>query len=236
MEGTRFYTSARAVAGPVIRSILRADVRGAEHVPLTGPVIIASNHLSFFDSVVLPATSPRPITFLAKSEYFTGTGLSGAWNRFFFTAVGAIPVDRDEARAAQRSLDVALEVLSGDGAFGIYPEGTRSRDGRLYRGRTGIGQLVLRSGAPVVPVALRGTERIQPVGSKFVRPAKVSVEFGRALWLRDRYADVPPGKARRLIVDEVMAAIHAMSGQELAGEYNERGSADGTPKQDHPAR
>lgn len=219
---SRFYAVARSIAAPVLRTVLRADVRGAHQVPAQGPVIIASNHLSFFDSIVLPAVAPRPITFLAKAEYFTGKGLVGAWNRAFFTAAGTIPVDRDETSAASQSLQVALEVLAAGGAFGIYPEGTRSRDGRLYRGRTGIGHLVLASGAPVVPVAIRGTERIQPVGSRFVRPAKVWVEFGSPLRLAEPYAALPPGRARRLIADEVMAAIQAMSGQEFAGRYNER--------------
>lgn len=222
METTRFYKSARALAGPVLRAVLRAEVRGAENVPATGPVIIASNHLSFFDSIVLPVVAPRPITFLAKAEYFTGRGLVGAWNRAFFTAAGTIPVDRDEATAAAGSLDIALQVLARDGAFGIYPEGTRSRDGRLYRGRTGLGHLVLSCGAPVVPVALSGTDRIQPVGSRFIRPARVRVEFGAPLRLRERYAALPPAKARRAIVDDVMAAIQAMSGQEPAGVENER--------------
>lgn len=222
MKTTRFYETARAVVAPVLRTLLRADVRGAGHVPASGPVIIASNHLSFFDSIVLPAVAPRPITFLAKAEYFTGRGLVGAWNRAFFTAAGAIPVDRDETMAAAQSLRLALDILAAGGAFGIYPEGSRSRDGRLYRGRPGIGHLVLTSGAPVVPVALRGTERIQPVGSRWVRPVKVSVTFGPPLRLRDRYGALPPGRARREIADDVMAAIHAMSGQELAGIYNER--------------
>ncbi|MBW3084992.1 Bifunctional protein Aas [Austwickia sp. TVS 96-490-7B] len=222
MEGTRFYTTSRAVIAPLLRIVLRARVTGAEHIPAAGPVIIASNHLSFFDSIILPAVSPRPITFLAKSDYFTGRGLTGAWNRFFFTAAGTIPVDRNATRAAQQSLDVALQVLADDGAFGIYPEGTRSRDGRLYRGHTGLGHLVLTSGAPVVPVALRGTERIQPVGARIPRPARVSVQFGPAMDLRPRYADMPPGRARREITDEVMAAIQAMSGQEWAGEYHTR--------------
>ncbi|GAB77095.1 1-acyl-sn-glycerol-3-phosphate acyltransferase [Austwickia chelonae] len=222
MEGTRFYETGRRIAGPVLRAVLRAQVDGQENVPTTGPVIIAANHLSFFDSIILPITSPRPITFLAKAEYFTGTGLSGAWNRFFFTAVGAIPVDREEARAAQKSLDLALGVLADQRVFGIYPEGTRSRDGRLYRGHSGIGHLVLESGAPVVPVGLRGTERIQPVGASFPRPAKVEVHFGRPLYLREKYSGKPRGTARREIADEVMRAIHALSGQEWAGEHNTR--------------
>lgn len=222
VEATRFYGIARAVVGPVIRGFVRAQVRGADHVPMYGPVIIASNHRSFFDSLILPATSPRPITFLAKAEYFTGRGVVGAARRAFFTAAGAIPVDRTQTRAAQISLDIALDVLHRDGAFGIYPEGTRSRDGRLYRGHTGIGHLVLESGAPVIPVALKGTERIQPIGSHRIHPAKVHIEFGPALHLAERFASMPRGKARREIADEVMAAIHAMSGQELAGEYNVR--------------
>jgi 1-acyl-sn-glycerol-3-phosphate acyltransferase len=133
-----------------------------------------------------------------------------------------VPVDRDDARAAQVSLDKALEILGEAGAFGIYPEGTRSRDGRLYRGRTGVAFLAMTSGAPVVPVALTGTEKLQPVGKTLPRIAKVSVQFGAPIDFDGRYDGVPAGKARREATDEVMAAIHAMSGQELAGSYNER--------------
>jgi 1-acyl-sn-glycerol-3-phosphate acyltransferase len=216
------YRMSRFVIAPTMRLLLRPTVIGIENIPATGPAIFASNHLSFFDSIVIPALSPRQISFLAKAEYFTGTGVKGAISRQFFTATGQIPIDRDDTRAGQKSLELALECLAGGGAFGIYPEGTRSRDGRLYRGHTGIGHLVLESGAPVVPVALSGTENMQPVGSRFVRPAKVSIQFGKPLDFTGRFDDVPSGKARRVIADEVMQAIHAMSGQEWAGEYNKR--------------
>ncbi len=217
-----FYEAGRKSIGPVLRAILRPTVRGAGNIPADGPVIIASNHLSFFDSFVIPMTAPRQIAFLAKKEYYTGTGLSGALSKAFFTGVGAIPVDRDDPRAGQQSLELQLEVLLGGGAVGIYPEGTRSRDGRLYRGRTGVAELVLRSKAPVVPVALWGTQNLQPVGSRFIRPADVLVQYGPALDFTGRYEHLPRGKARRQITDEIMGAIHRMSGQELAGRFNER--------------
>lgn len=223
-----FYEVSRKTVGTLLRAVLRPTVTGIEHIPKTGPAIFASNHLSFFDSIVIPIATPRHVAFLAKSEYFTGTGVRGAINKAFFTGVGAIGVDRDDPRAGQRSLELQLDILREGGGVGIYPEGTRSRDGRLYRGRTGVGHLVLSSGAPVVPVAIAGTENIQPVGSRFIRPAKVTIQFGPAMHLRDRYEGVPIGKARRQITDEIMTAIQAMSGQELAGSYNER-PATSTP-------
>lgn len=217
-----YYESARRYVGPLLRVLWRPTVRGVENIPANGPVIIASNHLSFFDSIVIPLASPRHVAFLAKQEYFTGTGPRGRLNRWFFTGVGAIPVDRDDARAGQKSLELQLDVLRQGRACGIYPEGTRSRDGRLYRGRTGVGHLVLASGAPVVPVALAGTPNLQPPGSSTIRLAKVSVTFGAPLDFTGRFDGVPVGRARRTITDEIMAAIQAMSGQEEAGVYNER--------------
>jgi 1-acyl-sn-glycerol-3-phosphate acyltransferase len=136
--------------------------------------------------------------------------------------MGMVPVDRDDTRAALASLDIALDVLDRGGAFGIYPEGTRSRDGRLYRGRTGVAHLALTSGAPVVPVGLHGTDRIQPVGSRLPRLAKVSVRFGEPLRFEGAYDGVPPGRARREVTDVVMDAIQKLSGQPFAGAYNER--------------
>lgn len=217
-----YYESTRRYVGPLLRLVWRPTVRGLENIPASGPVIIASNHLSFFDSVVIPLASPRHVAFLAKQEYFTGTGPRGRLNRWFFTGVGAIPVDRDDARAGQKSLELQLDVLRQGRACGIYPEGTRSRDGRLYRGRTGVGHLVLASGAPVVPVALAGTQNLQRPGSSMVRLAKVSVTFGAPLDFTGRFDGVPLGRARRAITDEIMTAIGAMSGQEPAGVYNER--------------
>jgi 1-acyl-sn-glycerol-3-phosphate acyltransferase len=216
------YRLLQVVLATLFRAIYRPTVLGVDNVPRTGPVILASNHLSFIDSMVIPMVAPRRVAFLAKSDYFTGTGIKGTLSRWWFTGFGMIPVDRDDSRSAQDSLDAALRVLSEGGAFGIYPEGTRSRDGRLYRGRTGVAWLALTSGAPVVPVALTGTEQIQPVGTTVPRRAKVTVQFGAPIEVAGRFDAVPPGRARREVTDEVMRAIHAMSGQELAGHYNER--------------
>ena len=217
-----FYEAMHAVVPPVARAFWRPEVHGVEHVPRTGPVIVASNHLSFADSMVIPLVAPRQVVFLAKEDYFTGTGAKGAAIRAWFTLLGMIPVDRDDTRAAIASLDVALEVLARGQAFGIYPEGTRSRDGRLYRGRTGVGHLALTSGAPVVPVGLRGTEDLQPVGSRLPRRADVTVRFGPPIQMADEVADLPLGRARRLVTDAVMDAIVGLSHQERAGVYNER--------------
>ncbi|GGU17897.1 lysophospholipid acyltransferase family protein [Nocardioides albus] len=216
------YRVLHAVVPPLLRAVWRPTVTGAENVPRTGGVILASNHLSFADSIVIPSVSPRPVHFLAKSDYFTGTGLKGAAQKAWFEGMGMLPVDRDDPQAALGSLEVALEVLGKGEAFGIYPEGTRSRDGRLYRGRTGVAHLALTAGAPVVPVGLRGTAELQPVGSSLPRLAKVTVEFGQPIQVAGRFDGVPLGKARRVITDEVMAAIAVLSGQEAAGVYNER--------------
>ena len=216
------YRVLHAVVPPVLRAVWRPTVTGAENVPRTGGVILASNHLSFADSIVIPSVSPRPVHFLAKSDYFTGTGLKGAAQRAWFEGMGMLPVDRDDPQAALGSLEVALEVLGKGEAFGIYPEGTRSRDGRLYRGRTGVAHLALTAGVPVVPVGLRGTAELQPVGSSLPRLAKVTVEFGQPIQVAGRFDGVPLGKARRVITDEVMESIAALSGQEVAGVYNER--------------
>ncbi|MDQ4114086.1 MAG: 1-acyl-sn-glycerol-3-phosphate acyltransferase [Actinomycetota bacterium] len=216
------YRVLHAVVPPLLRAVWRPTVLGAENVPRTGGVLLASNHLSFADSIVIPSVSPRPVHFLAKSDYFTGTGLKGVAQRAWFEGLGMLPVDRDDPQAAIGSLEVALEVLGKGEAFGIYPEGTRSRDGRLYRGRTGVAHLALTAGVPVVPVGLRGTAELQPVGSSLPRLAKVTVEFGQPIQVAGRFDGVPLGKARRALTDEVMEAIAALSGQDVAGIYNER--------------
>ena len=215
------YRVLHAVVPPLLRAVWRPTVTGAENVPRTGGVLLASNHLSFADSIVIPSVSPRRVHFLAKSDYFTGTGLKGAAQRAWFEGLGMLPVDRDDPQAAIGSLEVALEVLGKGEAFGIYPEGTRSRDGRLYRGRTGVAHLALTAGVPVVPVGLRGTAELQPVGSSLPRLAKVTVEFGQPIQVAGRFDGVPLGKARRALTDEVMEAIAALSGQDVAGVYNE---------------
>jgi 1-acyl-sn-glycerol-3-phosphate acyltransferase len=206
----------RPILRPLTRVAFRPDVTGAEHVPRTGPVILAANHLSFVDSFLIPLTTPRRVSFLAKEEYFARPGPT----RMIMTGIDAIPVPRDGFRAAQQSLEVALGVLRAGGAFGIHPEGSRSRDGRLYRGRTGVAWLALASGAPVVPVAILGTDRIQPVGASFPRPGRVTVRFGEPLRFTPP-ADGRAGPARRRATDEIMAVIAELSGQEVADCYND---------------
>ena len=214
------YHIVRGVLRPLVRTVYRPTITGAEHVPMRGPVIFASNHLSFVDSIVIPLASPRPVQFLAKSHYFTGTGAKGAISRTFFGAIGAVSVERGAGVQAQAALDQGRRILDAGNAFALYPEGTRSLDGRLYRGRTGVAWLALTTGAIVVPVGLIGTEEIQPVGSKLPRVRPVTVRFGEPLDL-SRHGTATSGRARRAATDEVMAAIHALSGQELAGRYNE---------------
>jgi len=216
------YEVMHGVLPPLLKAVWRPDVSGLEKVPKRGGVILASNHLSFVDSVVIPTVAPRKVVFLAKSDYFTGTGLRGALQRGWFEAMGMLPVDRDDTKSALESLDVALQVLKDGEAFGIYPEGTRSRDGRLYRGRTGVAHLALTAGVPVVPVGLQGTERIQPIGSSVPRVVKVRVRFGEPIDPGGKYDGMPTGKARRLLTDEIMTAIQRLSGQEEAGVYNDR--------------
>lgn len=216
-----FYRLGKTILKPLTHALYRPEIRGSENVPRTGGVILASNHLSFIDSFAIPLAAPRQVRFLAKDDYFTGTGIGGAIRRELFESIGAIPVNRHSSRAAQESLDAALAVLAAGEAFGIYPEGTRSRDGRLYRGRTGVAFLALTADVPVVPVALRGTQNIQPIGARFPRLAKVSVAFGVPLTFTQRYAGVPQGRARRQVTDEIMDAIAALSGQERADTYNE---------------
>jgi 1-acyl-sn-glycerol-3-phosphate acyltransferase len=216
------YTVMHGLLPPVLKLVWRPTVVGRDNVPRTGGVILASNHLSFVDSVAIPSVVPRRVAFLAKSDYFTGTGLRGFASRAWFEGMGMLPVDRDDTRAALASLDIALDVLGRGEAFGIYPEGTRSRDGRLYRGRTGVAHLALTAGVPVVPVGLTGTQAVQPVGTTRPRVVPITVAFGEPIDFRGRFEGVPSGRARREATDEIMAAIQTLTGQEEAGVYNER--------------
>ena len=216
------YEVVHTVLPPIAKAVWRPRVSGLEHVPATGPVILASNHLSFVDSVVIPILVPRKVVFLAKSDYFEGTGVKGTAIRWWFEGIGMLPVDREDTKAAMASLDTALEVLGRGEAFGIYPEGTRSRDGRLYRGRTGVAHLALTAGCPVVPVGLQGTPELQPIGSNRLTLAKVTVRFGEPIKVAGEYDGVSSGRARRDLTDRIMRAIGELSGQEEAGVYNER--------------
>jgi len=224
---TVIYTALRLGYMVLLKVWCRMSVRGAQHIPAQGPVIVAGNHLSFLDSVVIPLGVPRRVRFLAKADYFTGTGVSGVWNRFWFGAMGAVPVPRGSHADAQAALHLATEVLGRGEAFGIYPEGTRSRDGRLYRGRTGVAWLALETGAPIVPVAVRGTDRVQPIDTRFPRPFKITVEFGKPIGL-DAVAHLrSAGAKRRGLTDLVMEEIARMGGQEPAGRYNDHQSPTG---------
>jgi 1-acyl-sn-glycerol-3-phosphate acyltransferase len=216
------YQALHRLVPPLAKAVWRPTVIGLEHVPASGPLLLASNHLSFADSLVIPIVVPRRVAFLAKSDYFDGPGLKGAVSKAWFSGLGMLPVDRDDTKAAIASLDIALGVLGRGEAFGIYPEGTRSRDGRLYRGRTGVAHLALTAGAPVVPVGLVGTEKLQPVGSRLPRVVPISISFGPPIAVAGRFDGVPLGRARRELTDEIMSAVAELSGQETAGIYNER--------------
>lgn len=224
--GVLAYRLARYVISFLFRMIWRPRIVGLENVPRTGPVIIASNHLSFIDSVVIPIVVPRRVRFLAKAEYFEGRGVRGRGMALFFRVVDAVPVHRDGQRDSMAAMDAALEVLHEGVAFGIYPEGTRSRDGRLYRGRTGVGWLALTSGACVVPVALTGTDLVQPIGRRVPRIRPMRLCFGTPIdpapWVASMEQSGGAGRVRREITDVVMDRIAAMSAQPRASGYNER--------------
>jgi len=210
------YALGRAVITPLARVVYRPRVEGKDNVPRTGPVIFASNHLSFIDSIAIPVAAPRPVHFLAKASYFD------KWaSRTFFTSIGAIPVHRGAGQAALDALDQQRQLLDDGRAVALYPEGTRSLDGRLYKGRTGVAFLALQTGAPVVPVGLVGTDKVMPVGATMPSlKHRVTVKFGEPLDLSSA-GPATSGRARRVATDEIMAAIHALSGQELANSYNE---------------
>ena len=216
------YEVVHAVVPPAAKLVWRPHVEGLENIPPTGPVVLASNHLSFADSIVIPFVVRRRVAILAKRDYFTGTGAKGALMRAWFEGIGMVPVDRDDIQSGLDSLNLALDILARGEAFALYPEGARSRDGRLYRGRTGVAHLALTSGATVVPVGLVGTEKLQPVGATVPRLVRVTVRFGPPMDFKGRLDGVPPGRARRDVTDEIMAAIQTLSGQDAAGIYNER--------------
>ena len=175
-----FYLIAHFVLRPLFLLLFRPHVVGRENVPASGPFILASNHLSFIDSMVIPLMAPRKVGYLAKAEYFTTPGFGGWWSRVLFTALGALPVHRGTHRAAQEALDTAMSVLNEGGGFGIYPEGTRSKDGKLARGKTGVGWLALTADCPVVPVGVIGTDKIQPIGAQLAAPAPLHGHLRRA--------------------------------------------------------
>src|SRR6202035_5834780 len=204
----------RILAGPFLHTIWRPRVTGAGHVPASGGAILAANHQSVVDSIFLPLMLARPVTFSAKSEYFTASGPAARLWAWYLKATNQLQMDRDGPRAAQDTLEAALALLQAGNLFGIYPEGTRSPDGRLYRGRPGVGWLALKSGLPVLPVALIGTRHVLPPGRVVPRPGRIEVRIGAPLKFGPELTAAPPGKARQLITEQVMTAIRALSGQE----------------------
>jgi len=212
------YRLSRVVIGPVLHMMGRPKVTGLENIPPAGPAILASNHLSVIDSMYLPLMIDRPVVFPAKAEYFAARGPLGRLWAAYLRSTNQLQMDREGARAAQATLEAALDLLRAGELFGFYPEGTRSPDGRLYRGRSGIGYLALNSGAPVIPVAMMGTRKMLPPGSPLPRPTRIEVRIGKPMEF-GHLAGEPPARARRTVADDVMRAIGELSGQEYVHQY-----------------
>jgi len=212
------YQLSRLVVGPALYLLGRPRVSGLEHVPSSGPAILASNHLSIIDSVYLPLVIPRPVVFPAKAEYFSAKGPLGRLWAAYLRSTNQLEMNRGDGKSAQATLEAAAEILRSGNLFGFYPEGTRSPDGRLNRGRAGLGWLAMNTGAPVLPVAMLGTRKMLPPGKPIPRPSKIEVRIGKPLEFGHLAGD-PPARARRIIADEVMRAIADLSGQEYVHEY-----------------
>ena len=210
------YQALKSFLIPILVSLFRPNVSGLRHVPQTGKAIIASNHLSFSDSIFMPLVVPRKVTFLAKSEYFTSPGLKGFIKKYIFISLGQVPVDRSGGRRSEAALLTGLRLLSEGACIGIYPEGTRSPDGKLYKGRTGIARMALESGAPVIPVAMLNTAEIQPTGQVVPKVRQVEMRFGEPMTFTGDPTDV---QVLRQITDEIMKKIQELSGQESVDMY-----------------
>ena len=210
------YGVLRAFLTPFLMLLFRPKVKGLRHVPGSGPVIIASNHLSFSDSIFMPLVVPRKVTFLAKSEYFTSPGPKGLLKKLTIIALGQVPVDRSGGRRSEAALITGLKVLAEGKCLGIYPEGTRSPDGRLYKGRTGIARLAIESGAPIIPVAMFNTEKIQPTGTVVPKVMRVEMIFGEPMYFEGDSTDL---LHLRDVTDKIMKTIQELSGQEYVDTY-----------------
>ncbi|MFF4536437.1 lysophospholipid acyltransferase family protein [Streptomyces aureus] len=216
--------------GPLLRLVFRPRIEGLEHIPSSGPALVAGNHLSFADHFLMPAILKRRITFLAKAEYFTGPGVKGRLTAAFFRSIGQIPVDRSGKEAGQAAIREGLGVLRKGELLGIYPEGTRSHDGRLYKGKVGVAVMALRAQAPVIPCAMIGTFEAQPPGRKLPRIHPVTIRFGKPLDF-SRYAGMEGEKAvLRAITDEIMYAILSLSEQEYVDRYAAEVKAEETAR------
>jgi 1-acyl-sn-glycerol-3-phosphate acyltransferase len=221
-----FYWMVKAVLAPVLRVLFRPWAEGAEHVPKTGPAILASNHLSFSDHFFAPLPLPRKVIFLAKSEYFTGRGIKGLFSKAFFSGVGQIPVDRSGGEASERALATGLRVLANGQLLGIYPEGTRTPDGRLFRGKTGVARLALEARVPVIPCAMIGGFEFQPPGRITPRlRVRPGVRFGKPLDFSRYYGMENDKFVLRAVTDEIIYEIMKLSGQEYVDQYAARHKA-----------
>lgn len=227
-----YWVLKHIVVGPWLRVLFRPWVEGLDHVPDKGAAILASNHLSFSDSFFLPLVVPRPITFLAKSDYFTGRGIKGFFTKMFFAGVGQVPVDRSGGRASEAALRTGLRILDEGSLLGIYPEGTRSPNGTLYRGKTGVARMAMEAKVPIIPAAMINTYEIQPPGQ--VRPSirRVGIRLGRPLDF-SRYEGLENDRfVLRSVTDEVMYELMTLSGQEYVDMYATRAKeliAEGSP-------
>ena len=217
------YGLLRAFLTPFLMLLFRPKVTGLRNVPINGPVIIASNHLSFSDSIFMPLVVPRKVTFLAKSEYFTSPGPQGLLKKLTFIALGQVPVDRSGGRRSEAALITGLKVLAEGNCLGIYPEGTRSPDGRLYKGRTGIARLAIESGAPIIPVAMFDTDKIQPTGKVIPKIMRVKMVFGDPIYLSGDSSDM---QVLRDATDNLMRTLQEMSGQEYVDIYATKRKAE----------
>ncbi|MFE2148791.1 lysophospholipid acyltransferase family protein [Streptomyces lavendulae] len=214
-----YHLLKHVLLGPLLRMLFRPRIEGLENIPPEGAAIVAGNHLSFSDHFLMPAILKRRITFLAKAEYFTGPGLKGRLTAAFFRSAGQIPVDRSSKDAGQAALREGLGVLARGELLGIYPEGTRSHDGRLYKGKVGVAAMALGAGVPVVPCAMVGTFEIQPPGRRIPKIRRVTIRFGAPMEF-SRYAGMERERAvLRAVTDEIMYAILGLSGQEYVDRY-----------------
>ncbi|HEV8557554.1 MAG TPA: lysophospholipid acyltransferase family protein [Actinophytocola sp.] len=214
-----YWLMKRVFLGPVLHLFFRPTVEGAENIPATGGALLASNHLAVADSFFLPLKLRRRVTFPAKLEYFTQPGLKGKLKKWFFTGMGQIPIDRSSGSAAQAALDTGIRLLREGHLLGIYPEGTRSPDGRLYKGKTGMARMVLEAGVPVVPVAMFDTDKVNPIGSKMWKPHKVHIKIGKPLDFSRYYGLAGDRFVERSITDEIMYTLMELSGQEYVDIY-----------------
>ncbi len=214
-----FWLYKYILMGPLLTLLGRPKVTGLEYVPDHGPVLLASNHLAVVDSFYLPLVLRRRIFFLAKAEYFTGTGIKGKLIKFFYSSTGQVPIDRTNADSAADALTAAAKILDKGKLLGMYPEGTRSPDGKLYKGKTGLARIALETGIPVIPVAMINTDVVNPPGSKMWHFARVEVKFGKPMDFR-RFEGLAGNRfIERAVIDEVMYELMRLSGQEYVDLY-----------------